>query len=357
MTVELTERPISRRSALIICLAFILMFSANSVVSLRFVYGRCFSRLEASKSSGYLESDGVPAYSCRIVHFESGMNTLTGYMFGEKNDKGLVVISHELGSSVEDYLAEIMYFVDKGWRVFAFDYTGTRASEGDTGAGLTQSVLDLDAALTYARSDSSLRSLPVMLFGHGLGAYANTAVLNYDHDVSAVVSISGFNSPMGMLNEEMRRMIGPLAFVVYPYGWAYQTMLFGGAAKLTAVDGINNSNAAVMIVHGTADEFVSYDGASIISQRSKITNPNVAYKTCSAENRNGHRTLLRSEAAIEYATEASKEYSKLYDRYEGCVPDYVKSVFYSCIDRTQTSELDLALFSEINTFFEARANR
>ncbi len=297
-----------------------------------------------------------PIQSLKHVLFESGKNTLRGYVYGEENDKGLVVMSHGLGSSAKDYLPEAMYFVNKGWRVFAFDNTGT-STEGDDGIGLPQSVLDLDAALTYIENEPGLKDLPVMLFGHSWGGYANTAVLKYDHNVAAVVSVSGFNSPMGMLNEEMKRMMGPLAYAVYPYGWAYRAMLFGSAVNLTAVDGINSSDAAVMIIHGTEDESVSYDGASIISQRDKITNPNVVYKTCSEENRNGHSSLLRSEAAAEYSARADLEYQKLADLYDGYVPDEVKSVFQACLDSNLTNEPDPVLFNEINAFFEAHRDR
>jgi hypothetical protein len=338
-------------------LALTVLLSVGSFVFVKHFYDDYFRRLEAPKSTAYLRYGDVPERSPRVVHFESGKNTLAGYVFGEPNDKGLVVISHGLGFGAEDYLAEALYFVDRGWRVFAFDNTGTYASEGSTEIGLPQSALDLDAALTYVESDAALGGLPVMLFGHSWGAYADTAVLKYDHDIVAVVSISGFNSPMGLLNEEMGRMVGPLSHAVYPFGWAYQTALFGKAARLTAVDGINSSDAGVMIVHGAADESVFYDGASIIAQRNNITNPNVVFKTCTAETRNGHNTLLKSEAAIKYAAEMNGVYRRLFDQYNGNVPDDVKAEFHAGLDKLRTSELDPVLFDQINTFFESHINR
>jgi hypothetical protein len=47
-------------------------------------------------------------------------------------------------------------------------------------------------------------------------------------------------------------------------------------------------NTPVIIIHGIKDEAISYYGASIIAYQGEITNPNVIYKTCSAENHNGH---------------------------------------------------------------------
>jgi hypothetical protein len=51
-----------------------------------------------------------------------------------------------------------------------------------------------------------------------------------------------------------------------------------------------------MIVHGIADDEIRYNGVSIISHRHEITNRNVIYCTCGAENHNGHKNLFRSEA-------------------------------------------------------------
>ena len=46
--------------------------------------------------------------------------------------------------------------VDHGWRVLAYDATGSCESEGEGTVGLVQSALDLDAALTYVENNASL---------------------------------------------------------------------------------------------------------------------------------------------------------------------------------------------------------
>ena len=331
---------------------FILLFSVGSMIFVKIFYDEKFSRVEETRCSGYLCYSDVDGYPRTAVNFDSGKNTLQGYIYGAENEKGLVVISHGLGFDAQHYLPEVLYFVDHGWRVFSFDNTGTNESEGAGTIGLAQSEKDLDAALTYIESDKALNDLPVMLFGHSWGGYAVTAVLNTSHKISASVSISGFNSPDELLFEGAKSEMGVFAYLEYPYLWAYQRMLFGSTARLTAVDGINRSDAPVMIIHGSADEEILYNGASIISHRSAVTNPNVVYKTCSAKNHNGHNNLLQSEAAIQYINEKNKEYKALSDRYDGKLPDDVKANFYAGIDKFQTSELNAGLMNEINDFLE-----
>ena len=225
----------------------------------------------------------------RITYFYSGQNRLTAYIFGEDNDKGLIVISHGLGGGAVSYLREIMYFVDNGWRVFAFDKTGSHTSEGSGTRGLPQSAIDLNAALAYIASQGL--GLPIMLYGHSWGGFAVTAVLNFDHDIRAVVSLAGFAEPMAMLHEGARLMLGPVGNAAYPFLWVYQRMLFGQYSNLSAIDGINNGAVPVKVIHGQADDVISYGGAGIIAHRERISNPNVVFVSRYYPNHSGHNNL------------------------------------------------------------------
>ncbi len=346
------KRPKIANAVLIGLAIVVVLFSVCSMVIVKTMYDKQFQRADKPKFSGYLTYGDLDGYDRRVVRFKSGNNTLTGYVYGERNDKGLVVIAHGLGGGAESYLAEMMYFVDSGWRVFSFDCTGSHESEGKGTIGLPQSALDLNSALSYIESDSSLDDLPIMLYGHSWGGYAVAAVLNYGHDIAAAASIAGFNAPMEILFERAEKMMGSIAYLEYPFLWAYQTMLFGRAARLTAVGGINGADTAVMIIHGDKDTTVSYDRAGIIAHQGEITNPNVVYKTRTAENHNGHRNLFRSEAAVEYTNQKNRVYQGLHDLYNGSIPDDVLADYYSSIDKTVASELDSGFMDEINRFFE-----
>lgn len=267
------------RVTLVTIVGLLELFVIGSIIFAKVIYDNSFPRVDRPRFTGRLGYGDVSAYGPGVVRFQSGKNTLTGYLYSRGNNKGLVVISPELGYGAKDYLAQTVYFVDRGWAVFSFDDTGTYASEGAGTLGLPQSAIDLNAAMVYIEHDDSLSGLPIMLFGHSWGGYAVTAVLNLDHNVRAVASIAGFNSPMELLHERMRQIIGPFSYVEYPFEWVYQEMLFGEAAGLKAVDGINKSQAAVMIVHRKNDGAIPYSSASIVSHRKEITNPNVIYRT------------------------------------------------------------------------------
>ena len=294
---------------LISLIAFVILFSAGSMIFIAKTYRSNFPRYEEKKYSGYLKySDVKENYGRTAIQFPSGENTLKGYVYGEANDKGLVVIAPGRGTSQEEYLPETLFFVDKGWRVFTFDFTGSFESQGKSSKGLPQARIDLLAALNYIQSNDSLKDLPIMLYGHSWGGYAVTAVLNDVDNISAVASLSGFNSPMGLFDEQAHRIMGALAYVEYPFEWAYQTLLFGKDASVTAVDGINRTDTPVMIIHGTEDQAIAFNGASIIARRNQITNPNVVYVSRSGEYQNDHDHLMKSVAAMKYINQKNSEF-------------------------------------------------
>lgn len=340
------------RIVLITLLVVVILFSVGSFISVKSLHDKNFQRSDRPQFSKYLRYDDAPEYNKKIVQFKSGKNTLTGYLYGEGNDKGLVVIAHGLGAGAETYLPEAIYFVDQGWTVFSYDCTGNHASEGESMVGLAQSMLDLNAALAYIEDSDDLNRLPIMLFGHSWGGYAVAGALNYGHPITAVASVAGYNSPMEMMFEEAKTIMGSFAYVEYPIMWLYQTSLFGKNAWASAVNGINKASIPVMIIHGTQDNTISYTGASIIAHRDEITNPKVVYKTCTKEGLNGHSSMFFTEAALKYRAEINRQLRELETSYNGNVPEDVLDAFSEGINRFQMSELDPEFMGEINEFFE-----
>lgn len=342
------------RRVIISLIVFVLIFSLISIIMVRQVYDSNFPRANMREYLPYLRyTDVSDTYSRREISFYSDNNRLTGYVYGESADKALIIISHGLGGGSEGYMAETIAFVDAGYRVLAFDNTGSHASEGESNRGLPQSVIDLNAALTFVENDTELGTLPVLLYGHSWGGYAVTAVLNYEHpNVKGSVSVAGYNSPMGLLYEQARSMMGAFATIEYPFLWGYQRFLFGEAADLTAVDGINKSGIPVMIIHGTEDEAITIDGAGIMAQRDKIANPSAKFVTRDEEGLNGHVTLFISDEAAKYSIEKSEVWDKLDEEYDGNIPKDIEAEYYDNIDKTKMSQLDEQYLETVLAFFK-----
>lgn len=340
-----------------ICKTFLIIFvvfSFLSFLSLKIGFSFMFHRVNVPKYSMYFKYEEIKdRYKRKSVHFMSGKNKLRGDIYGLNNKKGLVVISHGHSRGAERYLSETMYFVDNGYMVFAFDGTGCHRSEGKNQVGISKPVLDLDCALTYIEKQPEFQNLPILLYGHSQGGYAVTSVLNYDHNIAAVVSVAGFNKPVRMILEwGKNNILGKFMYLEVPYAYIYQKVLFGKNAFLSAVNGINKSSVPVLIVHGTGDTVIGYNTASIISYKKYIKNANVEYITRDKNGQNGHSNLVKSLKANKYTSKTVKEYRKIMEKYDKKVPKKIEKSFYKSIDKYKSNELDESFMEEVLDFYK-----
>ena len=327
-----------------------------TVVALE-TYSQVYARVEDRKDSEFTtyitwkEIDQAK-YPREEVHFNSGKNKLQGFIYGGSNNSGLIVISNGIGGTSDDYLPMVMYFVDKGWRVFCFNNTGVGGSEGESIRGLTQSVIDLDAALAFVKSSSQFSGLPVMLVGHSLGGYAVCTVLNLNQNVNAVVSFAGLNSSKEIFKEQGVAMVGKVFYLLTPQAWAIDRQLFGDKVKLTAVDGINKANIPVMIVHSSDDESISAISNSIYAHRSEINNPNVEIVFLNGENASGHERVYGSIKATEYMKLATKSW-EAYKAEHGYVSNATLAQWAKefNFDKNKANELNMELMERVNDLF------
>jgi alpha-beta hydrolase superfamily lysophospholipase len=318
------------------------------------VYSLVFGRVEE-----YPEDEFFPyhfwkeidqnKYPREEVHFNSGENKLQGFIYGGSNNNGLVVISEGLGGTADDYFPMIMFFVDSGWRVFAFNNTGVSGSEGESVRGMTQSVIDLDAALTYVKNSNKLGGLPLMLAGHSWGGYAVCAVLNYNYDIKAVVSFAGYNNGSELVKDQGESAVGGIYFVVSPQMRNIEKQLFGDTAKLTAVGGINKAGIPVMIVQSSDDDVITAKKTSIYAHRKEITNPHTEIVYLDGEDSAGHEFVFCSKEQREYMDKALADW-EAYKAANKNASKFQWAEEYH-FDKLKANELNAELMERIHIFF------
>ncbi|MBE6880204.1 MAG: alpha/beta hydrolase [Ruminococcaceae bacterium] len=340
------------KTIIISVLCTVICFSVISLLVINHYFGEVFSRSELTEYTRYIRYDDikedVPRYD---ISFNSHGTTINGHVYGS-GDKGLVIAVHGLNSNEEETMDIIHYFCQKGWTVMAYNHSGCYLSGGNSQRGLAQSMIDLDSALTFCENDEKLKSLPTVLVGHSMGGYAVCSVLNFDHDIKAVASFSGYNTPYEELCFFVRKFVGDaFATLQYPYMWLYNSALFGDKANISAVDGINKSDIPVMLIHGNDDATVPYDSAGIIAHKDEITNPNVKYILRTENVVNSHTKVFYSLPASEYSKEADKLLNELESKYNNEIPESELKGFYNSIDKFRMSELDKEIFDSINEMF------
>ena len=283
------------KRVLIIILAVLVVHCAGSMVATKLIYDSIFSRYAAELAEPAPElRDMVEARETFFYEYED--LTLAGYLYRCQTPQArnaLVVLAPGFHAGSDDYLWQTKALLDRGWSVFSFDPSGSFESSGDSYVGFPQEILDLNATIEYIEANERFGYQSLSLLGHSRGGYAAGCVLSYDHDIDAVVTVSGVNSAMEGIMAYSSSAVGPLAYGNYGFLWLYQTMLFGArTTNLSAYEEIMDSGVPTLVVHGTGDEDFPMDKNSIISHREQICTPAVEYLTCDAPGQNGHTDLL-----------------------------------------------------------------
>jgi len=350
---KVSKGKLIKRIVIITLCVLIVLFCLASFFGVMYVYKDMFGRADIPEFTACLRYEDVKdEYSREDVEFESDGNTLQGHIYGDtESARALVVISHGLGGYSESYLSETLYFVDNGYAVFGYDNTGSGESEGEGTTGMAQSRIDLDSALSFVEENEKLSNLPVLLYGHSWGGYAVTSILSSEHDIAASASVAGYNTPMEIILEFGEEMMPvPLAYLEYPFLWLNNKIIFGENSDISAVDSINSCDTPVMLIHGKTDETVEYNGASIISHRDEITNPNVKFKTVEGEY-SGHNSLYMTEEAFDYSEELTESHEELAKEYDGEIPHDVEKEFFDSIDKEVVSGISDEFMNDVNEFY------
>ena len=245
-------------------------------------------------------ADVAEKYPREKFEIASGKNTLSAWLYGKENTKGLIVVAPGHRDSNDKKLYEIMYFVDAGFQVLCFDYSGCYTSEGSTFGGYTQAVYDLDAVLSWCDKNEQFKTLPVYLFGHSLGGYAVTAVLNNNHKINAVVSASGFDTAKEQWETSIKRFTGPAYYLIKPVNLLFIHFKYGADKNLSAVSGINKAQIPVLVISAEDDIFYGGKTSPIYQKQNMITNQNCKFLLMDKPEHNGHYSYFLTDAAIEY---------------------------------------------------------
>ena len=302
--------------------------------------------------------DGV---SREELTFLSGKNHLkatlltasdSGAIPNKNEAKGLIVFSHGIWSGPDEYLMLLTRLVKSGYLVFAYNYTAYNGSEGRWAKGLPGSRMDLDAALTYIENDTALKKHKLFLLGHSWGAYATASVLNMGHHIDGAIALSGFNEPMEITMDSGSSMVGKIAYIMYPFIWIIERIMFGKNSNVKATDAINSVDTPILIVHGSGDDFIKVDKTAIIAKKASITNRNVTYHEITEENACGHNDYIGAKEDGEYFLECSREIQNLQKQNGGSISSALREKLNESYDYEKLSSINPKLLELIVGYFD-----
>ncbi|MDI5919489.1 alpha/beta fold hydrolase [Halomonas sp. LR5S13] len=181
--------------------------------------------------------------------------TLAGWWLPGQ-DRDTVVITHGWGANRELMLPLARPLQAAGWNVLLFDVRNHGESDADSFSSMPRFAEDTEAALAWLRARPGMADAPVALLGHSVGAAAVLLAASRRDDIAAVVSLSAFAHPEGM----MRRWLAGKRLPFVPLGWyvlRYVEHVIGHRFDAIApVTTLPRVRCPVLLVHGRDDEVI-----------------------------------------------------------------------------------------------------
>lgn len=223
-----------------------------------------------------------PDFARTSVKFQSKEGeVLEGSFFYQEEAKALIVWSHGMKVSYENYLGEIYALTEEGYVVFGYSNTGVNESGGDSLKGLSQAPFDLQSALYHLEEYPELAELPLILIGHSWGGFsvATAQQLDLPREVDGIITLAAFWRNINVIDDIASYYVGNVMSLLVPYLTVYEWFLFGADSQLNGIDGLAASTAPVLMIHSKDDVIVRYDNNFLYYQEAFAHDPRFTFST------------------------------------------------------------------------------
>ena len=289
----------------------VLTIIASPVIAANIVFNNIFkwSNQDNTLRCGLIDFSRVStSYSREEICFESQGHKLEGFIYNQNDSEKMIIFSPGVHSLADDYISQLLYFVDEGFSVFSYNYSGVGSSEGIS-RGFPEGIYNLNDAINYIKSSDSLKNKELYLLGYSWGGYCSAHVLG-NENIKAAATIAGVNNNETSILALSEAYLGSLLVnTTQGYVKTYQRNHFGELSYKNAYEAINEADKPILVCQGLEDTIARIDVDAIYKYRDEITNDKVEYKTFDGPN-SDHLNILYSDNANEYRKEINNELDK-----------------------------------------------
>ena len=277
--------------------------------------------------------------------YENGYTASILDTLKEKDVKGLLIFVHGMGAGHFSYTTEINTLTKNGYKVLAYDNTGTCMSEGKSLNGFYQAVFDLKSCLEYVKTNEDLNKYNIGLIGHSWGAYSVVQVLKYRPNVKAVVALCGPDTFENIITSSMKSF----GNVLKPFIRFIIKNKFGKDGIQKSSDVLQNisENVSVLLIHGEADKICTYENSIVYNKDKFEKNENIMTVSYEGKEHNLYQTI-ESEKYLNEVFGKIEEYKK---SFKGKELEEKLNKHYSSIDYNKITEEDDEVLETIVEFF------
>lgn len=185
-------------------------------------------------------------YSVESVLFGDLEKPLHGWMMKPRSPSALPLITmlflHGNAGNVFTEYPAVIPFLERGFQVFLFDYSGYGFSGGK--ATRTHVLRDAEAALAYLRSRHDVVGTPLVIYGQSLGGHTAALLAKAVKDTVTPLVIEGGFTTFRAIAKAVSHT-GPLSYLVVKEGPRTKRSL-------------EAYNGPLLIIHSREDEVVPF---------------------------------------------------------------------------------------------------
>lgn len=328
----------------------LLYLFANAILNL--IFGK---RCEGNPNLKYFTAEDFEELNATKIEFKSDKGQiLRGYVYQnnkiKENDiKGLLVFVHGMGAGHFSYTTEINTLAKNGYKVLAYDNTGTCMSDGKKLNGFYQAVIDLKHCLEYIKTNSDLNNYNLGLIGHSWGAYTVCQSLKYESNVKSVVGMSGPDSFEKLVTSSM----GKLGKIINPFLRKINEIKFGKESLDSSIDVLKNvdDSVSVLLLHGEDDSTCKIENSMTFNQDDFKDKENIKTILFEGKNHNIYQSI-ESEKYLNEVFKTIEKYKKELKKEQKNkeIEENLKT-YYKNIDYRKITEEDQEVMEIIIEFF------
>ena len=301
-----------------------------------------FRRADLTDDVKYFSVSDFPG----LVREEYKFTSIAGYIlsgqfyyYENPISERIIVFDHGMGNGGHRaYLREIEILARAGYKVFAYDHTGTAESEGESLNGLSQSLSDLDCCIGTLKSDERYTACKFSVVGHSWGGYSALNILSFHPDIAHVVAISGFVSVRKMHKQLLRGFLSLYRNDAYNI----EMQVNPKYAPVCAADTLLLTQAQVLIIASDNDKVVKTKSHFDYLKKRLSGKKNISFLLVEGRDHNPNYT----EDAVSYKNIFTKRLSKM--RKAGLLATQEqKQKFINEFDWWRMTEQDEVVWREI----------
>ena len=294
----------------------------------------------------YFSKDDFPGMCAEEYSFSGDKGQpIAAYLYykGEKRTDRLVMFEHGMGNGHAAYMQEINVLCEHGYTVFTYDHTGTRCSGGDNIGGFSQSLSDLDRAVSFVRSMPEYSDTDISVIGHSWGGFSTMNIAARHPDITHAVALAGFISPKAVQEQFFSGFLKFYRKAIFKD----ECEKFPDYAMTDARESLKNTKTKVLIIHSRDDKTCHFKNHFEALKSAVSGNENVEFLALDGKGHNPNYT----ESAVKYKDEMSAVLTAKNKKNALCT-DEAKAAFQSSWDWVKMTEQDMDVWQKIFVFLD-----